>query len=53
MLVAATDVTDERRLISQLRDAKLRREGFLAAAAHDLKSPLITIAHNVTFARMC
>ncbi len=40
------------RLIDQLSDAKMQMEDFLAAAAHDLKAPLITIAHNATFARM-
>jgi signal transduction histidine kinase len=50
--IAATDLTDAKCLIVQLRDAKAQMEEFLAAAAHDLKSPLITIAHNVTFARM-
>jgi PAS domain S-box-containing protein len=50
--IAATDLTDEKRLNLQLRDAKTRMEEFLAAAAHDLKAPLITIAHNVNFARM-
>ena len=38
-------------LIDQLSDAKTQMEDFLAAAAHDLKAPLITIAHNATFAR--
>ncbi|MCX6835775.1 MAG: hypothetical protein NTW07_11720, partial [candidate division Zixibacteria bacterium] len=50
--IAATDLTDEKHLNLQLRDAKTRMEEFLAAAAHDLKAPLITIAHNVNFARM-
>lgn len=52
VIMAGTDVTNEKRLIGELLDAKSQMEGFLAAAAHDLKTPLITIAHNVTFARM-
>ena len=52
VIMAGTDVTDEKCLIDQLSDAKAQMEDFLAAAAHDLKSPLITIAHNATFARM-
>ncbi len=51
-VIAGTDVTQEKRLIAQLSDAKRQMEEFLAAVAHDLKSPLITIAHNLTFARM-
>jgi signal transduction histidine kinase len=50
--IAAMDLTDEKHLNLQLRDAKTRMEEFLAAAAHDLKAPLVTIAHNVNFARM-
>lgn len=44
-------ITAERSLVAQLSDAKQQMESFLAAAAHDLRSPLITIAHNATFAR--
>lgn len=51
VMVAGTDITEEKRLNTQLSDAKRQMEDFLAAA-HDLKAPLITIAHNVTFARM-
>jgi PAS domain S-box-containing protein len=52
VMVAGTDITEEKRLNTQLSDTKRQMEDFLAAAAHDLKAPLITIAHNVTFARM-
>ena len=52
VIIAGTDMTEKKRLINQLSDAKDQMEGFMAAAAHDLKAPLITIAHNVTFARM-
>jgi PAS domain S-box-containing protein len=51
VLVAGTDITEKKRLIDLLMNAKNQMENFLSAAAHDLKSPLITIAHNVTFAR--
>ena len=52
VMLAGTDVTQQKCLIEQLSNAKGQMENFLAAAAHDLKSPLITITHNVTFARM-
>ncbi len=52
VMLAGTDVTEQKRLIDQLSNAKAQMEDFLAAAAHDLKSPLITVTHNATFARM-
>ncbi len=52
VIIAGTDITDEKRLIRKLSDAKSQMEAFLAAAAHDLKAPLFTINHNLAFARM-
>jgi len=51
VVVCGADVTAEDRLISELCEAKSQTEHFLAAAAHDLKSPLFTITHNLAFAR--
>lgn len=51
-MVAGNDITYQKHLIDELSDAKLHMEHFLNAAAHDLSAPLITICHNVTFARL-
>lgn len=51
-MLSGIDLTDELNLITRLSEAKSQMEDFLAAAAHDLKSPLITIAHNVAFAKV-